>query len=140
MRKNPFIAIGYWTLFVVNLWLGCKFAAFYPDQIPNELVAEISQLNFALRIMQLLAYICKNWRGKKSQNSLKKRVGVKAIIISASSYLMGIGLILWAAPTMWTFIIGHLLLLAGGYHFGKQLAKISEHKKKEASMEDQPPS
>ncbi len=115
MRKNPFIAIGYWALFAVNLWAGCRFAAFYPDQIPDKLLTEFSQLNFVLRVMDILAYICKNWRVK---NSLQGRRTYKAILISSTSYLMGILLLLWAAPNMWAFVFGHLLLLTGGYSLG----------------------
>ncbi|MEM7510848.1 MAG: hypothetical protein AAF388_07945 [Bacteroidota bacterium] len=140
MRKNPFIAIGYWTLFAVNLWMGCCFASFYPDQVPNSLLADVSQLSFALRMMEIIAYICKNWRSRKSGNSPKKRMRMKVIIISGTSYLMGLFLLFWAAPNMWAFVIGHLLLLIGGYHFGKQLAILGGMKKGGLPKDDQPSS
>lgn len=137
MRKNPFIAMGYWTLFAVNLWVGCCFAAFNPEQASESLLANIKQLIFAIRIMGILAYICRNWRNRKNANSPKRITAYKATVISGTSYFIGICLILWASPNIWSFLFGHFLLLSGGYHLGKQLAKIIEMKRRSSLEDDQ---
>ena len=88
-------------------------------------------------MMEILAYICKNKRRQKSQDSPKKSKGMIAIIISGASYLIGIFLLLWSAPNMWAFVFGHLLLLVGGYRLGKQLAMIMERNRKSFLQDDQ---